>query len=258
MRAILTYHSIDDSGSPISVRPDAFSRHVRWLASGTVTVTTVEELVKLPPSADAVAITFDDGFRNFEEHAQALLDRHMPVTVFVVSDRVGKTNAWDDRPSSRIPVLPLLDWPALARLRDRGVVLGAHSRTHADLTRMTPSELEDEVLGSADVIAREAGARPTLFAYPYGRVNSLVAAVVGSAYPFGCTTAFLPLSDDCAAERLPRLDMYYMQRRGRIEQWGTPAFQRFITLRHQLRRVRQAVTNVGRRQMRMLSLDSDG
>ena len=37
-------------------------------------------------------------------------------------------------------------------------MLGAHSRTHADLTRMTASELEDEVLGSADVIAREAGA----------------------------------------------------------------------------------------------------
>ena len=40
MRAILTYHSIDESGSPISVDPDAFRRHVRWLASGRVRVTT--------------------------------------------------------------------------------------------------------------------------------------------------------------------------------------------------------------------------
>ena len=38
MRAVLTYHSIDDSGSPISVRRDAFQRHVKWLASGQVAV----------------------------------------------------------------------------------------------------------------------------------------------------------------------------------------------------------------------------
>ena len=30
MRAILTYHSIDASGSPISCAPDAFGRHVSW------------------------------------------------------------------------------------------------------------------------------------------------------------------------------------------------------------------------------------
>lgn len=257
MRAILTYHSIDDSGSPISVRPDAFSRHVSWLVSGAVDVTTVEKLFALPASAEAVAITFDDAFANFEASAEALIERQIPVTVFVVSDRVGKTNAWD-APSRNIPELPLLDWSALARLQERGVEIGAHSRTHADLTRLPAAAVADEVCGSAELIARQTGVRPTVFAYPYGRVNARVAGVVANAYSFGCTTAFLPLGDDSAPEALPRLDMYYMQRRGRIEQWGTPAFQRFITLRHQLRRVRQAVTDVGRGEMRMLKLDSDG
>ena len=38
MRAILTYHSIDDSGSPISIAPADFRRHLDWLTSGRVPV----------------------------------------------------------------------------------------------------------------------------------------------------------------------------------------------------------------------------
>jgi hypothetical protein len=34
MRALLTDHWIDCSGSPISVAPQAFNRHVTWLMSG--------------------------------------------------------------------------------------------------------------------------------------------------------------------------------------------------------------------------------
>ena len=59
------------------------------------------------------------------------------------------------RASPGIPVLPLLDWPALRRLREQGLSLGAHSRTHVDLTNLTQRLLEDEIRGSADAIARK-------------------------------------------------------------------------------------------------------
>jgi peptidoglycan/xylan/chitin deacetylase (PgdA/CDA1 family) len=253
MRAILTYHSIDDSGSPISVHPDAFRRHVDWLTSGRVKATTLDELLTLPSASNAVAITFDDGFENFEEHGRRLLERGVPITLFVVSERVGKTNAWGDMASPGIPVLPLLDWPALRRLREEGVSLGAHSRTHVDLTGLTKRLLEDEIRGSADAIVRETGARPTAFAYPYGHVNDAAAAMVADAFRFGCTTDFQILRDGARSERLPRLDMYYMQRPGRIEGWGTPAFARFVSVRHKLRQVKQAVLRVRRSRKRMLS-----
>ena len=253
MRAILTYHSIDDSGSAISVHPDAFRRHVEWLSSGRVKATTLDDLVTLPPASDAVAITFDDGFENFEEHGRRLLDRGVPVTVFVVSDCVGKTNAWGDTASPGIPVLPLLDWPALRRLREQGVNLGAHSRTHVDLTGLPKGQLEDEICGSADAIVRETGVRPTVFAYPYGHVDDAAAAVVADAFEFGCTTDFQILRAGVKSERLPRLDMYYMQRPGRIEGWGTPSFARFVAVRHRLRQARQAVLGIRRSRKRMLS-----
>src|SRR5262245_46283197 len=120
MRAILTYHSIDDSGSPISVRPDAFERHVEWLASGLVRVTTMERLLEVPASEHAVAITFDDGFENFRDVAAPRLLAHgFPVTLFVVSGRIGRTNSWGGCREPGIPELPLLDWPALRRLQEQ-------------------------------------------------------------------------------------------------------------------------------------------
>ena len=88
MRAILMYHSIDTSGSTVSCHPDAFDRHVRWLSSGRVAVTSIEGLLALPSSMDAVAITFDDGFVNFRDiAAPRLLANGLTSTVFVVSEQ---------------------------------------------------------------------------------------------------------------------------------------------------------------------------
>ena len=47
MRAILTYHSIDGSGSPVSVDEAAFRRHVDWLASGAVDVVPLERILEV-------------------------------------------------------------------------------------------------------------------------------------------------------------------------------------------------------------------
>ncbi len=44
MRAILTYHSIDSSGSPISLSEESFRGHVRFLGSGRVSVVPLAEL----------------------------------------------------------------------------------------------------------------------------------------------------------------------------------------------------------------------
>ena len=86
MRAILTYHSVDESGSPISIAPAAFRRHVAWLAAHGPRVVSVDELLRLPPTAAAVALTFDDAFVNFADLAWPLLREHrLPATVFVPS-----------------------------------------------------------------------------------------------------------------------------------------------------------------------------
>ena len=214
MRAILTYHSIDDSGSPISVDRAAFREHVAFLASGAVRVTDIAGVLAQPEDAQAVALTFDDAFANFATEAWPLLrDRGLPATLFVVSGHVGGTNAWGGREQAGIPTLPLLDWDDLGRLAEEGVTLGAHSRTHPDLRGTDDAALEDELAGSAEVIAARTGRRPEAFAYPYGAHDTRVASAAAAAYRFACTTDLRPLGRNEATSLLPRLDACYLRLR---------------------------------------------
>jgi peptidoglycan/xylan/chitin deacetylase (PgdA/CDA1 family) len=240
MRAILTYHSIDASGSPISCAPEVFDRHLTWLTSGRVRVAALDELVALPPDTDAVALTFDDGFVNFRDYAAPRLRDHgLPATLFVVAGLAGRTNAWDARPGRRTPDLPLLDWPDLVRLQESGVTLGAHSLTHPDLTVLEPGRLADEVEGSAALIDERTGRRPPAFAYPYGHWHAASAQLVARSYQWACTTDFLALDVGAPAWALPRLDMWYFQHPNSLDAWGTGRFRARVLLRHGLRRTRR-------------------
>ncbi len=240
MRAILTYHSIDPSGSVISLDEETFRRHVEWLASGSVRVLSVGDLLGAPADADdAVALTFDDGFANFGSVAWPLLrDHDLPATVFVVSARVGMTNAWGGRDAVGIPTLPLLGWDALGRLHDEGVHVGSHTRTHPRLGGLPRERLEEEVLGAARDIERRLGSRPSGLAYPYGDVDLAARDVVADAYDWAVTTRFAPLDRAERPHRLPRLDAWYFRRPGLLESWGSPRFAAWVAMRGAARRAR--------------------
>jgi peptidoglycan/xylan/chitin deacetylase (PgdA/CDA1 family) len=242
MRAILTYHSIDDSGSVISLPEAAFARHVEWLASGRVRVTTVDDLLRLPDAVDAVAITFDDGFRNFGEVAAPRLAAHgLSSTVFVVSDHVGRTNAWGGVLDARIPELPLLSWGELEQLAQGGVTIGGHTRRHGSLSRVGGQALVDEIVGGARAIEDRIGCAPPGFAYPYGAVTDDAAALVAATFSWGCTTELRRVAAREDHARLPRLDMYYFREPGSLEPWGTARFDYYVKLRAGIRHVRQGL-----------------
>ncbi|HVF39701.1 MAG TPA: polysaccharide deacetylase family protein [Gemmatimonadaceae bacterium] len=245
MRAILTYHSIDSSGSVISTSEADFARHVRWLASGRVEVVSLDELLTVPSDRDAVAITFDDGFSNFATTAVPLLEaENLSATVFVVTEFVGGASTWTDSMRDDVPTLPLMEWSQLARLHEEGFSIGAHSRTHPHLTRISSGALSDEVHGSADRIETEIGVRPRVFCYPYGSVDEQVEREVTGGFELACTTDLRIIDDEVSPHRLPRLDMYYFREAGKLEAWGTPRFERYLRLRAGARRIRASVRNV--------------
>ena len=246
MRAILTWHSLDESGSPISVSPAVFRQQVAWLASGRVRVVGLAELAAMSPDAEAVALTFDDGFANTAEVAAPLLRAHgLPATVYVVTEHVGGTNAWGGAVDARVPTLPLAGWDAVARMAEGGMTLGAHTRRHPHLTRLSPGALEDELGGGQEALAARTGVRAESLAYPYGDVDPVVEAAAGRWYRWGVTTALRWLG---AAERpllLPRLDMYYLRAPGQLEAWGSARFRARVRLRARMRAWRAAWTSVG-------------
>jgi peptidoglycan/xylan/chitin deacetylase (PgdA/CDA1 family) len=231
------YHSIDSSGSAISIDETAFRRHVDWLASGAVTVTSLDRLLSTPSDDDAVAVTFDDAFENFGQIAWPLLrEQGLPVTVYVVTGKTGSTSDWNR--SLGLPDLPLLDWDALGRLGEEGVDLGSHTQRHAKLPELDGERLEEEVAGSAAVIEQRTGRTPTAFAYPYGAVDYRSEAAVRAVYKTACGTRLAMLEDDPPTFQLPRLDSYYYRRPGRLEAWGSVRFKGHLGLRSVARSLR--------------------
>ena len=243
MKAILTYHSVDETGSVISIDERAFRRHVQWLASGRVRVVPLDTLPTLAEDDDAIAITFDDGLESFGRIAAPLLREHgLPVTLFVVADAVGATNEWHGRRDAGIPVFPLLDWDALGALAAAGVALGAHTCTHLDLASADAQSAEHEIVSSKTRLARELGVDATTFAYPYGGVSAAARDVVAREFRFGVTTRLATLAPHDDPARLPRLDSYYFRTAGTLEAWGSTRFRMRMGLLASARSVRGSLT----------------
>lgn len=245
MRAILTYHSIDESGSPISIGEADFRRHIAWLDDRGPRIVSIEELLALPAGEPAVALTFDDAFVNFADRAWPVLrERRLPVTLYVPTAHAGGTNAWGGVAQPGIPELDILGWDQLARLAAEGLTLGSHTRTHPRLDQLPAAAARDELERSADEIADRTGRRPRSLAYPYGACSPDIAAVAREVYDHACTVDLRPLSAIEDLHLLPRIDAYYLRKQGMLEAWGTGAWKVYLRARAGARRCRSLLSLV--------------
>ena len=242
MRAVLMYHSIDASGSPISIDEAAFERHLEWLSSASIRVLPFSEIASVPEHENAVAITFDDAFGSFGDFAwPRLKERGLPATVFVVSEHVGGDNRWGGREDPGIPKLPLLSWSELARLAEEGAELGCHSRTHPDLSKSSRAEIEDEMLGAREAIESKTGVNPQSFAYPFGYHGPDARELAREHFAQSCTTELRVLPTVPEVHLLPRLDAWYYQSTAgasRLARWNCLSFHSHLWLRARARSLR--------------------
>lgn len=74
-----------------------------------------------------------------------------------------------------------LGWDELRRLHEQGVVLGAHTRTHPLLNRVTGEQLEEEIHGAKQDLQERIGTCPPIFAYPAGAVEVQASTILRSA-----------------------------------------------------------------------------
>lgn len=234
---ILTYHSLDASGSVISIHPDMFRRQMELLAERDVPVVPLAEIRKSP---GAVALTFDDAYRNFLRHALPVLTRHrLPATVFVVTGRVGTFNDWSQKGYAGIPRLELMGWPELVEVAAAGVELGGHSVTHPDLAAIPPGRAREELRRCREEIAERTGRPPRSLAYPYGSSSPDVRRVAAEFYEVACGTELRYVRPDDDPFDLPRLDVYYLEDLVRFERAVTGRAAARLAFRRVLRRLRR-------------------
>jgi peptidoglycan/xylan/chitin deacetylase (PgdA/CDA1 family) len=184
---ILTYHSVDDSDSVISVSPDNFKKQMRFLwrkGYGTLSLSNAIDCIRRGDSfpSGSLVVTFDDGYRNNYTAAFPVLQEFgYCATVFLTTQHCGRTNNWPDQHPS-IPELPMLSWDEIKEMTAHGIEFGAHTRNHPNLTEVNTEIARREIIESKNEMEEKMGQSVELFSYPFGRFNAEVQAIVKAAF----------------------------------------------------------------------------
>ncbi|MGA4840794.1 polysaccharide deacetylase family protein [Streptomyces sp. G45] len=206
---IAMYHSVApyaecaDDPYQITVTPDRLDAQLARLRRRGLRGVSMSELLRARAAGRAtglVGLTFDDGYRDFVDHALPLLRQHdCTATLFVLPGRLGGVNAWDPLG----PRKPLLDGDGIRHAAAHGMEVASHSLTHVDLVHADDETLTREVHGSRRALTELTGAAVEGFCYPYGYVDArVVAAVRDAGYRYACAIAPGPLSSDLALPRV--------------------------------------------------------
>lgn len=169
---VLLYHSVSESRDFFAVSPKDFERQMSFLKKHFRVVPlsrAFEHAAGDPVRENSVAITFDDGYKDFATTALPILRVYgFPSTVFVLGGEPS-----EDGLGNSHPLLSPADISSLGGQPD--VSVGSHSLTHRKLTRLSEDDLRRELEGSAHAIQGFTGIRPRYVAYPKGSFNTLVA-----------------------------------------------------------------------------------
>jgi peptidoglycan/xylan/chitin deacetylase (PgdA/CDA1 family) len=178
IRAILTYHgvSVKEEKNCVSLRK--FISHLDYL-NKTFEIIKLSELIEVIhlnniDGRDHVAITFDDAYENFWEHAYPELRRRkIPAALFVPVGFVGLYNSWDFENSHDSSYLKIMNWEKLLEIDKNLIEIGAHGYNHKRMAQLGDNELEIEIRKTKEILEDKLKQKIEGFAYPYGElVNS--------------------------------------------------------------------------------------
>jgi peptidoglycan/xylan/chitin deacetylase (PgdA/CDA1 family) len=234
MKAIITFHSIDDRGTVLSFPPSKFSEMVTDLLDSEIAICTLDKLLS-PDTDNAVAITFDDGMHSVYEHALPVLkDAKVPSHLYLTTGYIGGENNWPTQPAGA-SAFDMMGWHEIEACVEAGMHIENHTVSHPNLCKLSQAKIEDECEVADHYITKYLGRRPKHFAYPYGAYDARVSEVVGKKYESCVTTELLPLGRKLVTAELPRLDSYYLQNWRSYNRIFSPSANGYLRLRHYLR-----------------------
>jgi len=213
---ILMYHAIADDGAPeirpYRVAPAAFSEQMWFLRRhGYHSISMAEWVSCIVASRKvmgrAVIITFDDGYKSFMSNALPILEgTKLRAAMFVPTRKVGGTVDWDVTSG---PPLELVSWDDLRVLRDRGIEIGSHTASHADLLKLPDEEIIRDSLEARATLRQHLDREVSHVAFPWGRNDARTRnALACGGYRVGLAASggLSSLSDDLM--KLPRIEIF--------------------------------------------------
>ena len=237
MKAVITFHNIDNDGSVISFPREAFRDFIGSLARSSMACLDLDSILD-PKITDGVALTFDDGMRSVYQNALPILKEYaVPAHLFLTSSVIGKSNGWPGNPPEA-PRYEMMDWDQIEACHSAGIRIDAHTDTHPDMRRLDDAGLDRECDVTDSLIEQRLGRRPKYFAYPYGFSNAIVRTYMRDRYIASFTTELRTLSRDDDRAALPRLDSYYLQSPAMYRRLSAPQTQLYLRLRNLIRTLR--------------------
>ena len=208
---ILMYHRIGEATDAYTsaASADGFARHMRVLREHFTVLSLTDLLAAVdrravPPRA--VAVTFDDGYRDTFAHAFPILQQYgIPATVYLATGLLGDgPGMWNDRIGVAIRDTCCIEIPGVPGepeplpLRTPAERYGALRRTLEALKRQPPAERERLTQGIVRALGVVADSAPQMLRWE--QVQHMAARGV----EFGAHTVYHPILTCVAAEEAER------------------------------------------------------
>jgi peptidoglycan/xylan/chitin deacetylase (PgdA/CDA1 family) len=196
---VIYYHrlvkNLDEAGRHgIYVTEDQFEKHLKYLKRKNYTTISFEKALEIKKNCTDgkyIIITFDDGYEDNYTLAFPLLKKYgFSAIIFLVAGL--EYNSWDNKDNE--PKLKMMSRQQILEMRKSGIEFGSHTLSHADLIRISSSEIKNEVVESKKKLEEKLGEEIPVFAYPYGNCNDEVKDIVKNAgYKLGYATDKAPM-----------------------------------------------------------------
>jgi peptidoglycan/xylan/chitin deacetylase (PgdA/CDA1 family) len=172
---ILCYHNLGpQSKGRLVLGVKSFEEQMRYLKSQGYRVVNLKEFLefvslKKQLPRKSLVLTFDDGYRAFNQYAYPVLkELGFSATLFVYTDYIGAG-------------INALSWADLKKLAAEGFDIEAHSKSHGNMRRAATESADEyakrlaaELNVPKDLFSKNLGYSPEILAYPYGSQDDVV------------------------------------------------------------------------------------
>ena len=183
---VLMYHEIGDPEGPwtnLYVSEENLIKQLDYLLEAgykTVTMTDLEKnrVGKKILAEKSIVLSFDDGYASMYNFVfPALKERDMLGVFYLYPDKFGGWNS--------------LSPEQIKEMAQAGMEIGSHSKSHADMTKISRENLFYELEESKKILEEISGKSIRSFCYPSGRYNDQVIEQIKNAgYGSAVTTNY--------------------------------------------------------------------
>ncbi len=174
---IFMYHAVSekvfDTRYPDNFyKPSRMEEDIRYLSENKFDAIFVSDFANIGSYKKPIALTFDDGYKNFYKTAFPLLKKYnIKATLYVI---VGKTGEYGR-----------CSWNDLIEMEASGLVsVESHSMNHMDMSTLSNTVAEAELTQSKRFLQVILNKKATSFCYPVGGYNSMTPELAAKYYDF--------------------------------------------------------------------------